>query len=514
VAPFPQRVSDTAYRARANFMDGRRERQAPGAADRAVRPLHGPGVPAARYLDVLGTLPTEDEARAFLDDPDPNKRDRLVDALLRRPEFGMVWALKFGDLFVLRKEYLGRKNAMLLQQWLAEQFNANRPWDRIVGDLLTATGDPEENRAGMYFISRAPQKPGEKYWIRNPENTAEMTAQVFLGSRIACAKCHNHPTENTTQDDYYHFVALWQQVTGKGERGGEIPERLEATGSGDVRQPRTGQVMAPRPLDRVDLGFAKDEDRRVKTVRWMTRRPEFARNIVNRVWARCFGQGIIEPVDDIRSTNPARNEPLMRALCDDFVRYGYDLKRLTATILKSRTYQRSARPNAANRADTALFSRYPARRLQAEELVDAVAQVTGVPEKFPGVPIGTRALELADTEIPSLLLDTFGRPPRVMPSESERTCSPAISQALALLNGDALQQKLKSPGGVLPALLTTKKTDAQVLEALFLRALARRPTPAETGVLLAEVAKAPSRDEGFQDVLWALLNSKDFLFVY
>jgi hypothetical protein len=204
----------------------------------------------------------------------------------------------------------------------------------------------------------------------------------------------------------------------------------------------------------------------------------------------------------------------MRALCDDFVRHGYDLKRLTATILKSRTYQRSARPNAANRADTALFSRYPARRMQAEELVDAVAQVTGVPEKFPGIPIGTRALELADTEIPSLLLDTFGRPPRVMPSESERTCSPAISQALALLNGDALQQKLKSPGGVLPALLTTKKTDAQVLEALFLRALARRPTPAETGALLAEVAKAPSRNEGFQDVLWALLNSKDFLFVY
>jgi hypothetical protein len=260
------------------------------------------------------------------------------------------------------------------------------------------------------------------------------------------------------------------------------------------------------------LAFAKDEDRRVKTVQWMIRNPDFARNIVNRVWARCFGQGIIEPIDDLRSTNPAKNEPLMRALCDDFVRHGYDLKRLQATIMKSRTYQLSAVPNKTNKIDTKLFSRYPARRLGAEELVDALTQVTGVPDKFQGVALGTRALELADTEIPSLMLDTFGRPPRVQPSEQERVCDPAISQALALLNGEAVQQKLKSPDSVLNTLLKDNKDDAKLIEHLFLSTLARRPTAKETKTLIGFVKQAPNREEGFQDLLWALLNSKDFMF--
>lgn len=513
-APYAQKVSPAAFTAENNYVDRH--------ASAKLRSLNIEPSPLCTdqeflrrvYVDAIGTLPSEAEARAFLDSRDPKKRDKLIDALLQRPEFGQVWALKFGDLFVLRKEYLGRKNAMILQQWLTEQFNANRPWDKIVTDLLTATGDPYENRAGMFFISRTPQKENEKYWIRKAENTAEMTAQVFLGSRIGCAKCHNHPSEKTTQDDYYRFVALWQQVTGKGERGGVIPERIEATASGDVRHPRSGEVVRPQPLDGTRLTFVKDEDRRLRAVQWMIRRPEFSRSIVNRVWARCFGQGIIEPVDDVRSTNPAKNEPLMQALCRDFVSQGYDLKHLTATILKSRTYQRSAKPVKGNRFDTRYFARYPARRLGAEELVDAVAQVTGVPDKYQQLGLGTRALELADAEIPSLLLDTFGRPPRVMPSDSERTCSPAVSQALALLNSAAIQQKLKASQGVLPDLLKSGKTDAQVIESLFLRALARRPTAAETKALAAAVKTAPGREEGFQDVLWALLNTKDFLFNY
>ncbi len=428
-APFPQQVSEAAYKFRTNYIDDH--------VNAKLKQLHiePSGLCTDQeflrraYIDALGTLPTADEARAFLADKDRDKRSKLIDALLQRPEYGQVWALKFGDLFVLRKEYLGRKNAMLLQQWLMEQFNANRPWNRIAYDILTATGDPYKNRQGLFFVSRAPQKRGERYWIRNPENTAEMTAQVFLGSRIACAKCHNHPTERYTQDDYYHFVALFQQVTGKGKRDGVIPESLEATGNGDVRQPRTAELMEPRPLDRANLSFKKDEDRRIKTVQWMVRQPEFTRSIVNRFWARCFGSGIIDPVDDVRSTNPAKNEPLMKALCEDFIRHGYDLKHLLATIMKSRTYQLSARPNKSNKIDTKLFSHYYARRLPAEEIVDAVAQVTGVPDKFQGMTLGVRASELADTEIPSLLLDTFGRPPRVMPSDSERNPHPAMSQA-------------------------------------------------------------------------------------
>ncbi len=508
-APFDRKVNPAAFTSRNNYVDD--------LVNAKLKALHvePSGLSTDEeflrraYIDAIGTLPTADEARSFLDDRDTKKRDKLVDALLERPEYGMVWALKLGDLFTLRREYMQRKNAMVLQQWLMEQFNANRPWDQITTDILTASGDIDTHRGGLFYVSRAPQKPGEGYWIRATENTSEMVAQVFLGNRIQCAKCHNHPTERYTQDDYYHFAALWQQVSGK-EGPGPVPLKLTATANGDVRQPRTNEVMAPRPLDRSDLGFAKDEDRRVKAAAWIVNRDDFARNIVNRVWARCFGSGIVEPVDDIRSTNPATNEPLMRALCADLRAHHFELKSLTATIMKSRTYQLSAIPNATNKNDTKLFSHYPARRLPAEELADAVAQVTGVSDRYPGMPPGVRACELADTEIPSIMLDTFGRPPRVMPSDSERTCNPAISQALALLNSDAIQQKLKSPECVLTELL--KKPDADVLETLFLSAFSRRPTAKEAATLLDQAKQAPKRDEAFQDVLWALLNSKEFMF--
>jgi hypothetical protein len=511
-APFDQKVSEAAYKTRFNPIDDhvnaklKQLRIEPSGLCTDEKFLR------RACIDAIGTLPTAEEAQAFLADRDPKKRDRLVDALLQRPEYGMIWGLKLGDLCVLRKEYLGRKYAMLLQQWFTDQFNANRAWDKLVTDVLTASGELDQNRGGLFFVSRVPQKPGEGAWIRNPEVTGEMAAQVFLGARTHCAKCHNHPTEKYTQDDYYHFTALWQQVTGKGDNDDGVPAQLAATASGDVRQPRTNALMAPRPLDRSDLHFSKDEDRRAKAVAWMVKQDEFARNIVNHLWARCFGTGIVEPVDDIRSTNPASNEPLMRFLCADLIRHNYDLKYLLGTIMKSATYQRSALPNKTNRTDTRYFSHYPARRLPAEELADALAQVTGVPDRYQSVPIGTRACELADTEIPSVMLDTFGRPPRVQPSDTERTCNPAIAQALALLNSQAIQEKLKSPEGTLPALLKSGKPDAEILETLYLSALSRRPTPTESRTLLELVKKAPNRDEGFQDALWALLNSKEFLF--
>jgi hypothetical protein len=260
------------------------------------------------------------------------------------------------------------------------------------------------------------------------------------------------------------------------------------------------------------LTFAKDEDRRIKAAAWMVKQDEFARNIVNRVWARCFGMGIVEPVDDIRSTNPASNEPLMKALCKELIAHQFDLKHLMATIMKSETYQRSAVPTKTNKIDLRYFSHYPARRLPSEELADAVMQITGVPDRFQNVPLGTRACELADTEIPSIMLDTFGRPPRVQPSDTERTCNPAIAQALAMLNSNAIQDKIKDGNGTLTALLKSGKPDADILETLYLSAFARRPNAAETRTLLEMVSKAPSKEEGFQDVLWALLNSKEFLF--
>jgi hypothetical protein len=511
-SPYKQAVREAAYKPANNYIDP--------LVNAKLKQLHIE--PSAlctdqeflrrAYIDAIGTLPTPGEAAQFLADRAPDRRAKLIDALLKRPEYGEVWALKFGDLFVLRREYMHRKYAMLMQQWLMNQFNADRPWDQIVTDILTASGDLESRQGGYFFVSRAPQKPGEGSWVRASEATGEMVAEVFLGSRIGCAKCHNHPTERYTQDDYYHFTALWQQLHGKGGNDDGVPEILDATSNGDVRQPRTGEQMTPRPLDRSDLNFGKSEDRRVKTAAWIVRQDEFARNIVNRFWARCFGQGIVDPVDDIRSTNPAKNEPLMRALCDDLKRHNFDLKYLLATIMKSRTYQLSAVPNATNKIDTRLFSHCQARRLPAEEIADAVAQVTGVPDKFNGMALGARACELADTEIPSIMLDTFGRPPRVQPSDAERNCNPAMSQALALLNGDAIQQKVKSPDCVLNDMLKSGKSDAEILDQLFLAALSRHPSAAESAALLPAIKLAGKREEGLQDALWALLNSKEFLF--
>ena len=511
-APYSRPVRDAAFKPANNFVDT--------LVNAKLKQLHiePSGLCTDQeflrraYIDALGTLPTAEEATTFLADGSPDKRAKVIDALLKRPEYGQVWALKFGDLFVLRREYMHRKYAMLMQQWLTDQFNANRPWDKTATDILTASGSLEERQGGYFFVSRAPQKLGEGSWVRAADATGEMVAQVFLGARIGCAKCHNHPTERYTQDDYYHFTALWQQLHGKGSNDDGVPEILDASANGEVRQPRTGEVMSARPLDRADLTFSKDEDRRVKTAAWIVHQDDFARNIVNRFWARCFGQGIIEPVDDVRSTNPAKNEPLMRALCDDLKSHDFDLKHLLATIMRSRTYQLSAMSNESNKIDTRLFSHYTARRLQAEEIADAVAQVTGVPDKYNGMAIGARACELADTEIPSIMLDTFGRPPRVQPSDSERNCSPAMSQALALLNGDAIQEKLKSRDSILAGLMKLGRSDAEILDRLFLSALARTPNATESSELLAAIEQAPKREEGFQDALWALLNSKEFLF--
>ncbi len=512
LSPYPQTIAKTAYPKESNPIDT--------LVNRKLQQLHLSASPTCTdnefvrraAIDTIGTLPTPEEVEAFLNDTAPNKREKWIDTLLERPEYGQVWGLKMGDLFVLRREYMGRKSAMLFQQWLAEQFNANRAWSQIATDILTAKGETESNRQGLFYVSRVPGKSGSPYWVRGDEATSEMIAQVFLGNRIQCAKCHNHPSEKVTQDDYYHFVALWSQVAGSGENTDGIPESIANTDTREIQHPRTGQKMEPRPFDRVSMVFTKDEDRRVKAAEWIIQQDDFARNIVNRVWARCFGQGIIEPVDDIRSTNPAKNEPLMRWLCDEMRKHNFDVKYLMKTVMLSQTYQRSAQPNPTNRIDTRLFAYYPARRLPAEELSDAIAQLTGVQDRFSGMPVGVRAIELADTEIPSVMLDTFGRPPRVMPSDTERNCNPAMSQALALLNSNEIQSKLNSGECVLNGLLKSGKSDSEILDALCLSAFSRKPNSSESKTLLELLKTAPKREQGWQDILWALLNSKEFLF--
>lgn len=511
--PFPQKIDPSVFR------------QAKTPIDRAVydrlRELNlepGPLATDAEflrrvYLDVLGTLPTASEARAFLDSREPDRRARLIDAVLQRPEYASIWALKLADLFLMRKEHMGRKNTLMLQQWLTEQFLANRPWDGIAAELIAASGSTREKPQTLWYISRQAQRPNGRGWIRSAELTAEITAQVFLGTRIQCAKCHNHPTEKYTQDDYYRFAAIFAQVNGEG-KGDPVPALLTAKDKGEMRHPRTGELMTAQPLDHADLRVKEGEDRRQAFVRWLTGagRDAFARSAANRVWARLFGAGIVEPVDDMRSTNPPRNERLLDLLTRELIDHGYDLKHLMRTIMNSRTYQSSSTPTRLNRIDTQFFSRYPARRLPAEELMDAVAQATGVPDRFATYPLGTRAIELSDTELTSLTLDTFGRPPRVMPNDSERCNAPSMSQALELLNGESLQAKLKNPDGTLAQLLQSGKPDAAVIEELYLRTLARRPTAMERSEILRLLPTAASRDEGMQDVFWALINSKEFLF--
>ncbi|MBW3625596.1 MAG: DUF1549 and DUF1553 domain-containing protein, partial [Armatimonadetes bacterium] len=466
------------------------------------------------YIDAIGTLPTADEARKFLDSKDPDKRNKLIDEVLQRPEYASVWALKFSDLFLMRKEHMNRKNTLALHQWITDQFRTNRAWDRFAIDLIAASGSTTEKPQSLWYVSRQQQRRNSRGWVRSPELTGEIVSQVFLGTRINCAKCHNHPTEKYTQDDYYKFAAIFAQVNGEG-KADPVPERILPIDKGEMKHLRTGQNMPPGPLDGSLLKVGEKEDRRIKFVAWLTRgegREPFARNIANRIWARLFYTGIVEPVDDLRSTNPPKNEELLDALAKDLIRHKYDLKYLMATIMKSRTYQASSVPTKNNLIDTQYFSRYPVRRLVAEEMMDAVAQVTGVPDKFATYPLGTRAMELSDTELPSLTLDVFGRPPRVMPTDCERTNAPSMSQALDLFNGENLQGKLKHPEGTLAQLLKEKTADPQVVEELFLRALARRPAPHEQKAALTAVAKAKSREEGMQDVLWALLNAKEFMF--
>ncbi|WP_395145535.1 DUF1549 and DUF1553 domain-containing protein [Armatimonas sp.] len=511
-APFPHQIKDSAFTARTNYIDD--------AVNAKLKALHIE--PSGRctdneflrrvFLDLIGTLPTEAEARAFLDDKAPDKRTVLIDTLLTRPEYGLIWALKLGDLFTLRRENLSRKYAMQLQAWLAEQLNSGVGWDTLATKILTASGSLDDNRGGLFWLSRVPQKPNQGYWVRATENSTELIAQTFLGQRIGCAKCHNHPTEKFTQDDYYHFAALFHQVSGGGENEDGIPERLESKHDPNLRHLRTNEISEPRPLDRSTLTFAKDEDRRIQAAAWLVAQDEFARNAANRLWARCFGKGIVEPVDDLRSTNPASNERLLTALAADLKSHHFDLKYLLKTICLSTTYQRTSTANPTSRLDTRYFSHYLPRRLPAEELADALAQVTGVPDRYQGQPEGCRAIEVADAEIPSVMLDTFGRPPRILSGESERTCEPALGQALALLNSQEVQNKLTSGEGIIAQLVKAKKTNSEILDTLFLSALARYPKPTERIALEAPLASAKNRDEALQDALWALLNSPEFLF--
>jgi hypothetical protein len=456
-------------------------------------------------LDTIGTTPGPDDVEDFLADNDPAKRTKLVDRLLARPEYVDYWTLKWGDILRVNSDKLGAQGMLAFNLWLRAAFRANLPVNRMVEELVTAQGSIFSNGPANYFRI-----------ANNPADLAETTAQVFMGLRLQCARCHHHPFEAYGQDDYYGLAAYFARVRAKGSDefglfGGD--QVIYVAKSGEVYQPRTGKKMAPRPL--ADEPRDDPGDRRRALAKWLTiEKPRWlARNIVNRYWGYLLGKGLVNPIDDLRETNPPSNPELLDALADAFLKSGYDLKALLRLILTSRVYQLSAQTTAENGLDTTFFTHYTVKRLTAEQLLDAIDAATGTVEKFPRIPAGTRAISLPDTNYASFFLDTFGRPLRAIACECERSSDPNLSQALHLMNGELLNRKLIQGDGRLSRMLKDPKlTDETLVRRLYLLTFGRPPTPAESTSAKALLAESPSRPAGAQDLFWAMLNSKEFLF--
>jgi hypothetical protein len=458
------------------------------------------------HLDAIGTLPTPEETRAFVADHSPDKRKRAIDRVLDRPEFVDFWALKWGDLLRINRDQLNEKGMWSFYNWVRGELRDNKPVDEFVRDIVTAEGSTfTEGPANYYRVAN------------NPLDWSETTAQVFLGVRLQCAKCHHHPFEKWSQDDYYGMAAFFVRLGTKASQefglfGRETVVFLRPTG--EQTHPRKGGVVKPHPLD----GPVMEDpfDRRRKLAEWLTAKgnPFFARNLVNRFWGYLMGRGLVEPIDDLRATNPASNPELLDALASDLVAHRYHLKHLLRTIMNSRAYQLSSAVGPGNAADVAnvFCARYTVKRLTAEQLADAVDFATGTQEKYPGLPLGTRAIQLPDSRVRSFFLDVFGRPPRQVTCECERTVQPNIAQALHLLNGDFLNGKIAAPTGRIETLFKAGKPAPAIIEELYLVTLSRRPTAAELHKAQDWMARAATPREGAQDLLWVLLNSREFLF--
>ena len=461
------------------------------------------------YLDAIGTLPTPEEIRAFVADTTATKRTKAIDKVLERGEFTDWWALKWGDLLRINRTAVQEKGMWSFHNWVRAQMRDNVPLDAFARDIVTAEGSTFlDGPANYYQIGR-----GADEW-------AETTAQVFLGIRMGCAKCHHHPFEKWSQDDYYGMTAFFARLGTKtsqefGLFGRETVVFLRP--AGEASHPRKRGVVKPLPLDGDPAaGWEDPFDRRKKLADWLTAPANkmFARNLVNRFWGYAMGRGLVEPLDDMRATNPASNPELLDALAADFVKAKFDMKHLLRTIFNSRAYQLDAAPADGNKADGANvhFTRYTVKRLTAEQMADAIDFATGTREKYVGLPLGTRAIQLPDSEVKSYLMDTFGRPGRQVLCECERTTRPNIAQAMHLLNGDFLNKKIADPAGRVEKLLTAKTPLPQAIEELYLATWSRRPSADEAAKAAGWVKSAPTPRDGLQDLLWVLVNSREFLF--
>lgn len=468
-------------------------------------------------LDTIGVLPSAAGARAFLglkegatDAATQPKADRqaLIQRLLNDPAYADYWANKFADLLRPNPDRVGVKSIFTLDQWLRESFRANKPYDQFVREILTAEGSNHRDGPAVIYRDR-----------REPAELTTMFSQLFLGTRLECAKCHHHPNEKWSQDDFYQFAAYFGPLKQKG--AGLSPpisagtETFYFAPGGTVKHPVTGEVMAPRPPDGAQPQVAGDADPRRSLADWLTspENPFFARAAVNRVWANFFGRGLVDPVDDFRISNPCVNQALLDALAADFTAHGYDLKHLIRTILSSQLYQLSSEPNETNLTDTKNFSRSYRRRLPAEVLLDAVNDITGVPDTFAAMPAGTRAMQMWSYKIDSPLLDAFGRPNSSSDCPCERDLRTSVVQSLHLMNSKSLQQKLTSGDGLVATLVKSGRPPAELVTELYLATYNRPPNAAElTRATAAYSAPEATRQTATEDVLWALLNSAEFVF--
>ncbi len=457
------------------------------------------------FLDAAGILPTAEEVENFLADNSPDKRAKLVDQLLQRDEFVDYWAYKWSDLLLVSSRKLRPAQMWSFYDWIRDSVKSDKPWDQFARDIFLGSGSTREHGALNYFVLH-----------KDPIDLTENATQAFLGQRITCARCHNHPLEKWTQKQYYELANLFSRVGLKND-GSDVV--VFAKVSGDINHPRLLRPLPPTPLDGKPLALDSTADRRIAFSEWMTSpdNPYFARSIVNRIWGNFMGRGLVHPVDDVRATNPASNEELLSALTKDFIAHKFDVNFMIRTIMNSGTYQLSSEANATNQHDEQFYSKYIVKRLPAEVILDAMSEVTGVPSVFNGYPKGTRALQLPDSQVQSQFLTSFGRPPRNICDSSERSSDPNVAQALHVINGDTLNKKISSQDGYIGLFLKLGLSERRVLEQLYLSAFSRYPSAQERESVLKTLTpvwsqKGDERKQALEDLTWAMLTSKEFLF--
>ncbi len=449
------------------------------------------------YLDLTGTLPTAESARKFLTDTAADKRTKLVEALLKTPEFADLYSMRWADLLRVERGTLGHERAYGYYKWIRDSVRENKPFDQFARELITAEGPTAEVGAANFY--KVVTKPGEM---------AGAVSQVFLGIRIGCAECHHHPFDRWSQTDYSGMLGFFAPVAARGDS-------VFSSGDPATAHPRTKKPVFAHPLGANMPEADPKGDRRLGLADWMTRpdNPYFARNLSNRVWAWMLGIGIVEPVDDVRATNPPSNPELLDALAKFAVDSKFDVRKLIAVIAASRVYQSSSRPNETNEKDERNFSRGMFKRPDAEVLLDMVCQATGVPEKFTGSPNITRAVQLWDSKARNEFLKLFGRPVRATACECERTKEPSVAQVLNLLNSPDVQAKLSHEAGTVARLVREQKDDAKLVDELYLTFFARLPWKDEATIALGHLKKrAATRRQAAEDLAWALLNSTEFVF--